>query len=461
MRKHLCRVPPAPDVLRELYIDFKNSGLGGKVTFAEYLTSLGYTDPSVNRDGMDDGVLFKRAAGPQLFEIPAIKVQGRLRVIVLLVDFPDRKGIRPVQEYETLLFAPKTDSMADFYDEATEHKVQIEGSVHGWLTLPQQYKYYVNNESGMGNDHNTSYPHNAQRMAEDAVKAAMAQHVPFPATLDCLGQGLVTALFIIHAGPGAEVMQPPLDRKYIWSHKWNLTEPISVAPALDASVYLTVPENCKVGVCAHELGHLAFQWEDFYDANYAKDGQYWDGSGTWDLMAGGSYNGNGARPAHPAGLHKMQHGWVPVEELGPRAQPHEVTLPPYGSPGAKVLKVRSPRFSSTQYLILENRQSRGFENALPGSGLLVWRIDEDLTNVTPSAGLFLIEADENNALLNPNDGNQGDAGDPFPGATVRVELGDQGPISTSFPGRPRSGVYLTKIAQNTNGSVSLLVTVTP
>src|SRR5262245_65990706 len=137
MRKHLCRVPPAPDVLRELYIDFKNSGLGGKVTFAEYLTSLGYTDPSVNRDGMDDGVLFKRAAGPQLFEIPAIKVQGRLRVIVLLVDFPDRKGIRPVQEYENLLFSPKTDRMADLYDEAREQTVQIEGYVQGWLNRQQ------------------------------------------------------------------------------------------------------------------------------------------------------------------------------------------------------------------------------------------------------------------------------------------------------------------------------------
>jgi transposase len=31
--------------------------------------------------------------------------------------------------------------------------------------------------------------------------------------------------------------------------------------------YLTFPEDCKMGVCAHELGHLAFQWEDFYDPN--------------------------------------------------------------------------------------------------------------------------------------------------------------------------------------------------
>jgi immune inhibitor A len=226
-------------------------------------------------------------------------------------------------------------------------------------------------------------------------------------------------------------------------------------------VYLTVPENCKVGVCAHELGHLAFQWEDFYDANYAADGQYWDGSGSWDLMAGGSYNGNGDRPAHPVGVHKMQHDWVAVEELTARAQPYDVTIPPYGSPGAKVVKIKSPRFSATQYVLLENRQRRGYEKSLPGGGLLVWRVDEALHNLTPRAGLFLIEADANNSLLNPYDKNQGDAGDPFPGATKRIELGDQGAVSTSFPGGASSGIYLANIVENDNGSVSLQVTIKP
>jgi immune inhibitor A len=251
--------------MKELYVDYTNSGLEKKITFAKYLASIGYADPSVDRDGMDDGVRFGRAdgaGGPQLFAIPKIKVKGRLRVIVLLVDFSDRPGVRPAAEFEELLFSKgtfPTGSMTDFYAEVTEGQVQIEGSVHGWLRLPRRYKYYVNNESGMGNDQSTSYPHNAQRMAEDAVNAALAQHVPFPAALDSLGHGQVTALFIVHSGPGAEVMQPPLDKKYVWSHKWNVENPITVAPNLDASVYLTVPENCKAGVCAHELDRSALR----------------------------------------------------------------------------------------------------------------------------------------------------------------------------------------------------------
>src|SRR5262249_57548130 len=126
-------------------------------------------------------------------------------------------------------------------------------------------------------------------------------------------------------------------------------------------------------------------------------------AGARRVCAPDSYNGNAERPAHPAGLHKMQHGWVPVEELAPSDKPYSVPSPPYGSAGAKIIKVRSLRFSGTQYLILENRQTRSFDDSLPGGGLLVWRIDEHLTNVTPCAGLFLIEADANNALLNPND----------------------------------------------------------
>lgn len=84
---------------------------------------------------------------------------------------------------------------------------------------------------------------------------------------------------------------------------------MTAGPNLEASVYLTDSQNCRLGVCAHELRHLVFQWDDFYDANYDEDGQYWDGSGAWDLMAGGSYDGDSQRPAHPAGLHEMQHGW--------------------------------------------------------------------------------------------------------------------------------------------------------
>lgn len=464
-----CRVPPDPEVLKALYLEYQSGGLAETMGFVQYLVSIGYVDPSVGRDGMDDGMRFEAkvtaAGGVKKFPIPKDKVRGAVRVIVLLVDFSDRPGTHAKAEYERLLFSQgelASGSMRDYYAEVTEGKVQIDGSVHGWLRLPHPYEYYVNGESGMGTPEDSHYPNNAQAMAEDAVKEALAAKVPFPATLDALGNGLVTALVIVHAGPGGERAKPPTDRDHIWSHKWHMEVPVDVGPDLQASTYMTVPEvDCRLGVCAHEFGHLVFQWDDFYDANGNDDGQYWDGSGEWDLMAGGSYNGSGRRPAHPAGLHKLQHGWIEVQEVKPRAKPYKVVLPPYGAPGAKVVRVRSSVFAREQYLLLENRQRIGFDEQLPGEGLLVWRVDERLEQLTPSAGLVLLEANGSKDLQDAGDDNVGDPNDPFPGGLNVTKLGDTGACSTSFPGKKRSGITLSEIAVEADHSVSLTILVTP
>ena len=91
------------------------------------------------------------------------------------------------------------------YTEVALGKVDITGSVHGWLRMPQPYNFYTNKNSGTDED---DYPNNAQRLAEDAVAEALNQNVPFESDLDKLGQGVVTALFIVHAGRGAEEMAP-------------------------------------------------------------------------------------------------------------------------------------------------------------------------------------------------------------------------------------------------------------
>ena len=67
--------------------------------------------------------------------------------------------------------------------------------------------------------------------------------------------------------------------------------------------YLTVPEDCRIGVCAHELGHLLFGFPDLYDTDYTSEGV-----GNWCLMGGGSWNGGGDIPAHPSAWCKVEPG---------------------------------------------------------------------------------------------------------------------------------------------------------
>lgn len=79
---------------------------------------------------------------------------------------------------------------------------------------------------------------------------------------DALGENLVTALIIIHAGHGAEQTTKRTD---LWSLKWVIPGELPVAENLSVQTFLTVPEDCTMGVCAHEWGHLAARWADYYD----------------------------------------------------------------------------------------------------------------------------------------------------------------------------------------------------
>ncbi|UCH84309.1 MAG: T9SS type A sorting domain-containing protein, partial [Candidatus Latescibacterota bacterium] len=84
---------------------------------------------------------------------------------------------------------------------------------------------------------------------------------------------------------------------------------------------------------------------------------------------------------------------------------------------------------ATEYWLVENRQPVGFDTNLPGSGLLIWHVDEEvlrsaLGNSGGSSGntvrgLVLEEADGLGHLLQDpgTTGNEGDDGDPWPGST--------------------------------------------
>ena len=453
--RHIHRVPPAPHVMAMLYADYQREGRDAGLTFTQYLKMRGYSNPAERHHGMDDSArVVMRRGGPVLISIPEQRIQGPFRVKVLLIDFSDKVGTRPSSHYQELLFSKNTlptGSMRDYYREVSLGKVDVTGTIHGWLRMPEPYSFYTNSESG---GEGSSYPRNAQRMAEDAVRIALDNGIAFESELDVLGQGIVTALFIIHAGRGAEELAPGVREHEIWSHKWGMPNPVQVTNNMFASIYLTVPHDAKVGVCAHELGHLAFQWEDFYDPNYGDDGKAWDGSGDWDLMASGSHNAGGQRPAHPAALHKSQHDWIEVQEV---RSSQSVTLDPYTPTTGKACKVISPNYLPGQYLILENRTRMGFDSSLPGEGLLVWRVDESKRMFAPDRpALQLIQADGQHNLERVEDWNAGDAGDPFPGNSGRDHVGDTGNISTSFPMGGNSSIFLKNIRRNPdNGHITL------
>ena len=89
--------------------------------------------------------------------------------------------------------------------------------------------------------------------------------------------------------------------------------------------------------------------------------------------------------------------------------------------------------AGSEYFLVENRQQTGFDASLPGSGLLIWHIDEAQPGNTDENHykVALMQADDLRDLeLNHN---RGDAGDCYPGSALNTAFnGTSSPNSKSY-----------------------------
>jgi immune inhibitor A len=364
---------------------------------------------------------------------------GTRRVVVLLVDFSDAVAQEPPQHYLDLLFSQgtyATGSMRDYYAEVSYGSLDVDGTVNGsggptpgWYRAPQPKTYYTNGDFGFSN-----YPQNAQRLVEDVLDLA-AGDVTF-SDYDGDGDGAVEALVLICAGAGAEETGNKDD---IWSHKWEI-EP-QVRDGVTLSRYFMAPENGRVGVMAHELGHLLMGWPDLYDTDYSSAG-----TGVWDLMAAGSWNGRGDVPAHPTAWCKLQAGWITPTTVSGGEQ--DVTLEPYEY-AAQAVKLPIGSATATEYFLLSNRQQVDFDVELPGAGLLIEHCDDSRANNTDESH-YLVDVEQSDGRRDLNlNANRGDAGDVYPSETNSSFDASSDPSSRSYSGAD-SGVAVTQIARDGN-----------
>lgn len=381
-------------------------------------------------------------------EVERAPVVGTRKALVLLVDFSDKAAGQSQQHYNDMLFSSgswSTGSMRDYYWEVSYHKLTVTGEVAGtggptagWFRAPRDKVYYTNGNNGFG-----SYPRNAQKLVEDVVDVA-APHVNF-ADYDNDGDGIVDALVIIAAGSGAEVTGNPND---IWSHKW------AIAPRTHDGVQITgyfmAPEDGRVGVMAHELGHLLLGAPDLYDTDYSSRG-----TGRWDLMAGGSWNNGGNTPAHPVAWLKAKVGWVNPVSITSGTQ--YVTIPPYTDNEA-VYKIPIGSATSKEYFMVSNRRRTGFDSHLPGEGCCIEHCDDNQSNNTDETHYLVdIEQADGQFHLNSN-ANSGDAGDMFPTGSGSGSLTESTtPNSNSYSGAA-SQISVTDI-QRSGANVTATIAV--
>jgi immune inhibitor A len=409
------------------------------------------------RLGFNDGLVlppsyFPASASPHAIRSASLQrapLRGVLRVAVVLVDFPDRQfeAAHVVAHFERLFFSQgiiATGSVREYFSEVTHGLIDIQGEVVGPLRLPRTLVVYANGESGTGD----SRP-NARTMARDAATAADPELSFSPYDND--NDGFVDAFVIVHAGPGAEVSGNP---NHIWSHKWVLEGGEMVVDTTRIFAYLTVPEDAEIGVCCHELGHLMFGFPDLYDADGSSNGV-----GNWCLMGGGSWGDGGKRPVHPSAWCKANQGWVDVNNVATDSNLSIADV----KVTHRVYRLWKNGQIGPEYFLLENRQRTMRDSELPGDGLLVWHIDDNVTTNTNETRykVALVQADGLKSLeKSPFVGNRGDVGDPYPGsANNRTFNNSSAPNSRAYNGQ-ETHVAVTEISAS-GAVMSAAVRVTP
>ncbi len=305
--------------------------------------------------------------------------------------------------------------MAEYYADVSGGLISIAGEVVGPYEMPQDLADYAGSENGV-----QSATPNARTLADDALSAADADLDFGPYDND--GNGYVDAFIVVHAGRGAEQTGAPGD---IWSHKWVLPRERTV-DGTKVFAYLTIPEDARIGVAAHEIGHLVFGWPDLYDTDQSSEG-----IGDWCLMAGGSWGLDGERPTHPSAWCKASQGWISVV-----AQSSNATVAIQDvKTGRTAYRLWTNGSGGNEYFLVENRQATGYDASLPGGGLLVWHIDDAVDhNRDETHYMVALEQADGQSHLEGG-ANRGDAGDAFPGSTGATSFTGTGtPNSTSYAG---------------------------
>ena len=439
-------MPPRPGLLEEL----QQAG--------QPLPYLLHEAAALRQRGLNQGPQRVDAAG-WLVPSPIASPQGSFRALALLVQFTDKPAQVGASYFDTLVFDTGTGTVRDYYRQVSYGTLDIVTvnlpSSTGWFAAPQTYAYYCHEQNGLGVG---AYPQNAQKLVEDVV--ALADPLLDFSPYDNDGDGYVDALFVVHAGTGAEHTGSDND---IWSHQWVTTYRVPVDGKY-VFTYAMAPEywdaagDMTCGVFAHELGHV-LGLPDLYDCGYDSEGV-----GRWSLMGTGCWNGTlGDSPAHLDAWCRARLGFVtPVvaaqDRPGLSLPAVEVTAT------GSVYRLWNQGTLTSEYFLLENRQPLGYDAALPGHGLLIWHIDEARPdNETPCTDLqvcnclthhyqvALVQAD---GLLDlEHKVNRGDAGDPYPGST--------GNRSLTLLSTPNSGSYAdctSQVAVTSISDAALLMT---
>lgn len=385
---------------------------------------------------------------------------GQSTFLAILVNFSDKSFINTNTNIEKLFnqvnystFRIKG-SVHDYYYENSYGQMSVRFDVVGPYNLTRNIAYYGNTSGG------------SQAFAREAINLAVSNGVDF-SRYDNNGDHIVDAIHILFAGYGEEDTG---NQDCIWSHKGNLSIPIS-NNGVTALSYSCSPELreggslTNVGVICHELGHV-FGAPDYYDTdnNGGSSGSNgYPGNGKWDIMSSGSWNGtvSGNQPAHHNPYTKCYiYKWATPKEITATAKSY--VLNSVDSDSASFYKLNTT--TNGEYFLLENRQAKGFDASLPGHGMLIYHVhagfdpSSQLNNISHPQKFYPVCAGSSFQYPQSNITTYGaisGSACPFPGSMKKTSFTDNSTPWAKSWAKNNTGKPITNITENaTTGTIS-------
>ena len=332
---------------------------------------------------------------------------GKKKGLVILVQFQDTKFRNPADIrtkstsekdvktlYDHMLNMPgykdeksnAIGSVHDYFLDQSNGKFDLTFDVVGPVKLKHPHQFYGERTANMNDA-------NAPQMIIDACNAIQGQ-VDF-SKYDWDDDGEVEQVYVIYAGEGEATGG---ESSTIWPHKYSLTDAgldaltfngqtINTYACSNEIIRAKVNEKSRIyysgiGTICHEFSHC-LGLPDFYDTRGGSN----IGSGRFDLMCGGSYNGGpeslinvyggtgiGTVPAGYDAYEKAYMGWLKPITLGDEAV--EVKNMKGLAEGGDAYFLYNPD-TKNEYYIFENRTPHRWDAELPGHGLMVFHVDFD------------------------------------------------------------------------------------
>ena len=290
-------------------------------------------------------------------------------------------------------------SARQYFHDVSWGKYNPQFDVVGPYTISQNYAYY-----GENNDANVG------RMIKEACEAADKDGVDFT-NYDNDNDGKVDFVYVLYAGYGEADGGP---EETIWPHNWILGnsgvsctvdgKKISNYACSNEISYFSNLYN-GVGTFCHEFSHV-LGLPDLYETN--NDSQ-WKGLHTlteWDILDYGPYNNDGNTPPAYSAYERFFMGWLEPRVL---TDAEYVWLEPLEDGKEALLmcdnnthNLKGNDPNPTMFYIAECRTQTGWDEFLPGKGLLITKINYNATrwknnkvNNDSDMGVDIMEAKKN------------------------------------------------------------------